>query len=227
MTAVATQHADEHADEHITITVFGRLVLLHTQIDAALDDETADRQYALEAVSAELARILDALGKAEADGEADGRGRGAGTVTEPTTYLVVAYPPPQVTGPPCPACQGAGVTGERYRMPTDAELALLVDVFCPVCGGCGSADPDHATCDLASHADPDFDGYADLDSKEAEAEAERCPSCHGRQWNPVQAFGLDHGEDPDGDIMLLLRVPCGCTEGRAQLLPVQDEEVAW
>ncbi len=74
MTAVATQHADEHADEHITITVFGQLALLRSQVKAALDDETADRQYALEAVSAELARILDALGKAEADGEADGGG---------------------------------------------------------------------------------------------------------------------------------------------------------
>ncbi len=51
--------AIQHADEHITITLFGRLALLHGRVEDALDDETADRQYALEAVSTELARILD------------------------------------------------------------------------------------------------------------------------------------------------------------------------
>ena len=45
--------------EGVTITAFGRLALLRSQVDAALDDETADRQDALEQVLDELTRILD------------------------------------------------------------------------------------------------------------------------------------------------------------------------
>jgi hypothetical protein len=113
----------------------------------------------------------------------------------PTTYAAVDFPPPTVTGAPCPACQGAGVTGDRYELPTNGPV-LLVQVFCHACGGCGSADPDHLSC-AGPHA---WDTEPDSDS---------CPSCQGREWNPVQAFPLvDPGTDADP---VTLRVPCGCT----------------
>ncbi len=44
----------------IAITPLGRLALLAGQVNHGLDDEAADRQYLLEQVSTELARILDA-----------------------------------------------------------------------------------------------------------------------------------------------------------------------
>lgn len=62
-TTTDTQHnarpSTEGGAESVTITLFGRLALLRSQIDAGLDDETCDRQYLLEQASAELARTLD------------------------------------------------------------------------------------------------------------------------------------------------------------------------
>ncbi len=55
----STQQDTPSSTEAVAITVFGRLALLRAQVDAALDDEFADRQDALERVSEELARILD------------------------------------------------------------------------------------------------------------------------------------------------------------------------
>lgn len=121
-----------------------------------------------------------------------------------TTYAVVEFPPPVVAGPPCPDCDGAGVTGDRYEMATGGPV-LLVDVFCPGCGGCGSADRDHLDC-TTPHAWDD-EPEADTDDEGA------CPSCQGREWNPVQGFpGFDPGTDDEPPV---LRVPCGCTTGRA------------
>ncbi len=59
MPGIDTLRDAQPSTESVTITVFGRLALLRSQVKAALDDETADRQYALEQVSAELARVLD------------------------------------------------------------------------------------------------------------------------------------------------------------------------
>ena len=78
----------------------------------------------------------------------------------PTTYAYVEFPAPTMTGAPCPACQGGGVTGDRYELHTDGPV-LLVDVVCPDCGGCGSADGDHLVCagphacDKAPDTEPD------------------------------------------------------------------------
>jgi hypothetical protein len=47
---------------------------------------------------------------------------------------------------------------------------------------------------------------------------ERCPSCQGREWVAVQGFGgTDTGNDADVT-MCYLRVPCGCTAKRTQLI---------
>ncbi len=59
MPSTDTQQDAQQPTEGVAITAFGRLVLLRSQVDAALDDETADRQYALEQVLDELTRILD------------------------------------------------------------------------------------------------------------------------------------------------------------------------
>jgi hypothetical protein len=118
-----------------------------------------------------------------------------------TTYAVVAFPPPVVAGPACPDCGGLGVTGGRYETATDGPT-LLVDVFCPTCGGCGSAG--HDDCTVPHAWDDDFE--PDIDDVDEDA----CPSCQGREWNAVQGF--DPGTDAEP---LVLRVPCGCTEGRA------------
>jgi hypothetical protein len=139
-------------------------------------------------------------------------------MTMTRTYAEVSYPPPEVTGPPCPTCNGAGVTGEQYEMATGADPVLLVDVFCPTCDGCGSADPKHAACNPAAHANADAEDYLDaLEDDLDSEEAERCPSCWGRQWNPVQGFGDFNGKG-DPERMVTLRVPCGCTTERTQLI---------
>lgn len=105
---------------------------------------------------------------------------------------------------PCPACQGSGVTGERYELPT-GPYVLLVDVICPACGGCGNGNPAHAGCQPEQHAYPDED-----DNGESGGEP-TCWSCgSARGWYPVQGFT---GEG-DNTRMYLLRMPCGCSETR-------------
>ena len=132
-----------------------------------------------------------------------------------TTYATVAFPPPTVAGAPCPACQGSGVTGDRYQIKTDGPV-LLVEVFCPGCGGCGSADRDHLDC-AGPHA------WDDAPNKEPDGDP--CPSCQGREWNAVQGFP---GVDPDTDAdPVTLRVPCGCTTARAQTWTVAAEQKGW
>jgi hypothetical protein len=129
----------------------------------------------------------------------------------PTTHATVDFPPPTVTGAPCPACRGAGVTGGRYELHADGPV-LLVEVVCPGCGGCGSADGDGRGC-----AGP----HAWDDAPDTEPDGDPCPSCQGREWDPVQGFaGVDPGGDADP---VTLRVPCGCTTARAWLWTVDGE----
>jgi len=129
----------------------------------------------------------------------------------PTTYAIVEFPPPTVVGSPCPDCKGSGVTGDQYEMQHTTPV-LLVDVFCPTCLGCGSANHD-AGCE--GHA------WDDIDRDDDELDDEACPSCKGREWNAVQGFpGYDVPADA-GPVML--RVPCGCTTARARVWTVTAE----
>lgn len=107
----------------------------------------------------------------------------------------------------CAQCEGRGVTGDRYEMPTDTGPILLVDVICDACTGCGNGDPAHMECAPDAHAYPD-DDFDDDDQRDDGAECLSCGS--GRGWNAVQAF-------PDADTMVVLRVPCGCSESRLVL----------
>jgi hypothetical protein len=130
----------------------------------------------------------------------------------PTTYAYVEFPPPTVPGAPCPACQGAGITGDRYQLHTDGPV-LLVEVVCPGCAGCGSADRDHLDC-----AGP----HAWDDEPDTAPDGDPCPSCQGREWNPLQGFpGVDAGADADP---VMLRVPCGCTTARARVWTVTAQQ---
>jgi hypothetical protein len=120
------------------------------------------------------------------------------------TYVPFPAPTPAVS---CEACGGQGVTGDRYELRIDGPV-LLVDVFCPTCHGCGSAV--HDKCADGVHALDDFDDPAD-----------DCPSCNGRGWNAVTAWSANH---PDNDEPLFLRVPCGCTEDRAEQVDDPGDE---
>jgi hypothetical protein len=89
---------------------------------------------------------------------------------------------------------------------------LLVDVFCPDCDGCGSADPEHRSCDPAAPASLKPEDCLN------EGDGERCASCQGRGWVAVQGFGgTDTGSDEDVT-MCYLRLPYGCTTERTQLI---------
>jgi hypothetical protein len=72
-----------------------------------------------------------------------------------------------------------------------------------------TSPPEHRSCDPAAHASLEPEDYLDN---------ERCPSCQGREWVAVQGFGgTDTGNDADVT-MCYLRVPCGCTAKRTQLI---------
>lgn len=116
----------------------------------------------------------------------------------------------------CATCEGRGVTGEQYEMPTDGPT-LLVDVFCPACHGCGNGDPEHVQCPPGVHAVMELEEENDDEDQDTDEDMDgpKCPSCHGRQWNAVQAFPSDEGDDEDDVAMVYLRVPCGCTADRA------------
>jgi hypothetical protein len=128
----------------------------------------------------------------------------------PTQYAVLPLPARLPYPYPCAACNGAGVTGERYELPPGSPGApvLLVDVICPACGGCGNGDPAHAICPRDAHAYPDELWPEPDDDDQADA-ASSCPSCgSGRGWNPVQGFS------DDAEALTVLRVPCGCATAR-------------
>lgn len=134
----------------------------------------------------------------------------------PQTYVVVDFPQPTVTGPACQACEGLGVTGEHYQMETSEGRVLLVDVFCPECGGCGSAN--HNPCN-GTH-DASTEEFWSVDEDDDEPDDDACPSCQGREWNAIQGFGDFAFDEEDGEevptSLKVLRVPCGCTTGRAR-----------
>lgn len=130
---------------------------------------------------------------------------------------------------PCPACHGHGVTGRRYEMPTGAaadlqapDVVLLLEVFCPACGGCGNGDPEHAGCEAAWHPDPgDDDQFDDDDPDDDLGDGESaCWSCgSGRGWFPIQGFT----EGPDTE-MYTLRGICSCATDR--LVPEGSQPVS-
>lgn len=127
-----------------------------------------------------------------------------------TFYVPFADPTPAT---PCTACKGKGITGTQYSMPLDDNV-MLVDVICESCGGCGSAV--HDDCPPGTHALLDGDDY--LDEREDAPDDERaCWSCGGRGWWVLQGFPPEAAAE---DQIVLLRAPCGCTEGRAQQLDV-------
>ncbi|MFG2056663.1 hypothetical protein ACGFI9_21835 [Micromonospora sp. NPDC048930] len=107
-------------------------------------------------------------------------------------------PCPPYEGPArCPACAGARITGAVYSCTPLAVPELVVDVLCPICGGCGRAT--HDGCQPDEHGEWDHDDQDDdVDDTDA------CPSCRGRRWFPVQGW-----TDGDAD-MHTLRMPCGC-----------------
>jgi hypothetical protein len=121
------------------------------------------------------------------------------------TYATVDFPAPPASDTPCGRCGGKGVTGERYEMTTDGPT-LLVDVFCPDCGGCGNGDPEHRSCTPALHAWGDDDGW----DEDEDPDVERCRSCDDRGWNAVDGFNDDE--------VVTVRVPCGCQTDRIRLL---------
>lgn len=117
---------------------------------------------------------------------------------------------------PCPACQGSGVTGARYEMPS-GPYVLVVDVICPACGGCGNGGFGHPGCKPEWHAggDDDEDPWGPVDDGSDE-DGPACYSCgSGRGWWPAQGFT---GEGDDA-VMHILRMPCGCSQGRLVEVP--------
>ncbi|MBL7491332.1 hypothetical protein I6A60_01755 [Frankia sp. AgB1.9] len=124
-----------------------------------------------------------------------------GVTVERMTLLL---PDPVLAGPACSGCGGKGITGDQYVW-SESTPELLVDVLCPVCTGCGSAD--HVGCETTRHAEQD-DEYDEYDDEQADPTS--CPSCGGRRWWACQGF-----TDTEA---YTLRVPCGCSE--AEFTPV-------
>jgi hypothetical protein len=135
------------------------------------------------------------------------------------TYAVFLVTVPRWANP-CPECQGRGVTGERYEMPTDNGPILICDIICPVCEGCGNG-PDHEGCHPDQHAWPEHfgaDDYSDYDGRDEDGPV--CYSCgtYGRGWNAVDGLTVRYLNEPDDSpfppVSLTLRVPCGCRVDR-------------
>lgn len=141
-------------------------------------------------------------------------------------YIYVPFPlPPVLPGQECETCDGSGITGELYGMDAAGGRTLLIDVFCPDCDGCGSAN--HRACVPQMHASysADEDGpwsaaYPEEDH-ELNDRAVLCGSCQDRGWNATEGFP---SEIPDDDQIsgLYIRMPCGCTEHRARRLHADE-----
>lgn len=113
-------------------------------------------------------------------------------------------PPDPYIGPArCPSCVGARFTDASYEM-ASGDVVLVVQVFCPTCGGCGRAE--HDGCQPQEHDDPEERGFdpADEFDDEDDEPATACFSCHGRGWWTCQGFNESE--------VLTLRMPCGCAE---------------
>lgn len=132
----------------------------------------------------------------------------------------------------CPSCGGCGRATHTGCKPNahglepgdvDAGPAgLPVDL-----AGVLAGDPaalDHLAEVFAYQDERDEDGHhgpgdyaydypTDEDDEDDDEGPEgACPSCHGREWYPTQGFTGD--ADTPG-VILVLRMPCGCTDGRA------------
>lgn len=110
--------------------------------------------------------------------------------------VVADFPEPDLEdAAACPDCMGRGVTGEfyahAYDRPTEhGATALLLDLVCPVCRGCGRAD--HVACEAGVHAgdDPD-DEHAYLEGHFGDPDTGESPcySCGGRRFSYNQGEG--------------------------------------
>jgi hypothetical protein len=128
-----------------------------------------------------------------------------------STYGILAFPDPPTANKPCPDCKGTGVTGNQFKLRPGDGRALLVDDFCPACGGCG--DQEHRRCGDGWDAHP---AWMDLDSDQLGIESDGICRCSGRGWNPESIHWYQG--------VAILRVPCCCTANRMQLVEVPDAE---
>jgi hypothetical protein len=134
------------------------------------------------------------------------------TVPLEPEYRLAVFPRPPRPDDPCRRCRGVGVEpGLLYESVTGEDgVTLLVQVFCEVCEGCGSADAFHTDCRPADHGTvelSDLDGAEDPDDLDEEQDPP-CFSCGGRRWWAVQGF------PPEGEAggVVYVRMPCGCSE---------------
>lgn len=125
-------------------------------------------------------------------------------MTEPVTTWMLPPPEPYQGPSRCPACAGGKVTGEQYSFdPNPADTRkLVVDVFCPVCDGCGRDG--HDECKPSDHADHPDDDWDDDDPHGDFNDGQVCFSCAGRRYWVCQGF--------TETVVRNLRVPCGCAE---------------
>jgi hypothetical protein len=107
-TRIDTQQLADAGADGVTITLFGRLALLRSHIDAGLDDETCDRQYLLEQAHTELTRILD-------DPTAAGGVHAPGGPQHPALRAVASYT--------APWANAVVRVATRTDRPTEAEQA--------------------------------------------------------------------------------------------------------
>lgn len=141
-------------------------------------------------------------------------------------YLHVPFPAPDLgDAAPCTACQGSGLDaeGRTFAQPSDGgRPPLLVEVVCSHCEGCGRAEHDLEEGCGWPHTDPDMDdGLYDEDDYDEEPP---CYSCAGREFNYVQGvLSDDQGEPVE---VVYLRVPCGCTADRMQIIHGELIEVS-
>ncbi|MFJ8954278.1 hypothetical protein ACIRO1_29695 [Streptomyces sp. NPDC102381] len=122
-----------------------------------------------------------------------------GAVREDADELVVVvdFPSPELgDAAPCGDCDGAGVSSDVYehgyaRPKAAGAVALVVEVACTACGGCGRAE--HDGCPEGVHADDDSGAayaYAAETFDDAETGQAPCFSCGARRFNYVQALGM-------------------------------------
>lgn len=110
--------------------------------------------------------------------------------------VVADFPDPDLEGAAaCPDCKGRGVSGafyaHAYDQPTEhGATALLLDLVCPACRGCGHAD--HDACEPGVHAgdDPDDEHeYLDQHFGDPDTGESPCYSCGGRRFTYTQGEG--------------------------------------
>ncbi|MFJ8932045.1 hypothetical protein ACIRLA_36295 [Streptomyces sp. NPDC102364] len=122
-----------------------------------------------------------------------------GAVREDADELVVVvdFPSPELgDAAPCGDCDGAGVSSDVYehgyaRPKAAGAVALVVEVACTACGGCGRAEHDGCPVGEYAHDDPEAaDAYVAETFGDPNSEQAPCFSCGGRRFNYDQALGM-------------------------------------